>query len=346
MKNSYYFYRHPDLTPMPDLDDETCLPDDVPLSYWMKVLTEFDRISILENLKVYVVWGTVRPDVLPWSGKDVVVIMLMDEGFDISRYAGKVGFVFKTHGFTPFIAPTLRGKTLAEWIKFLRDGAIWAKGLTAMRLDAACDGWADRCLAVPLGYARQCERAIVPIEDRRYTLSFLGSVDQRPYPRLSVRSLIKTPKAITRTRMFSALERMETDGRYNIYSSTTPSFNASFDSDGAFYSDVMSDSKICLAPRGSSVETFRLFEGMRQGCIVICDRLPGHWFYDDCPAIQIDDWGDLGTTVDGLLSDPERRRDLHERSLLWWRDRCCETAVAATMAGHLGRHAGASAERS
>src|ERR1700684_4709093 len=90
----------------------------------------------------------------------------------------------------------------------------------------------------------------------------------------------------------------------------------------------MPDTKICLAPRGSSVETYRFFEAMRQGCVVICDRLPPHCFYVGCPAIQIDDWSNLEAEVNALSADPERLTDLHRRSLAWWDEKLSERAVA------------------
>jgi hypothetical protein len=38
---------------------------------------------------------------------------------------------------------------------------------------------------------------------------------------------------------------------------------------GDRYTEIMADTKIALAPRRSSVETYRFFEAMRQGCVVI-----------------------------------------------------------------------------
>jgi hypothetical protein len=93
---------------------------------------------------------------------------------------------------------------------------------------------------------------------------------------------------------------------------------------GDRYTEIMADTRIALAPRGSSVETYRFFEAMRQGCVVICDRLPPHWFYAGCPAVQIDDWGNLEAEVKALSADPERLKDLHRRSLAWWDEKLSE----------------------
>jgi hypothetical protein len=101
---------------------------------------------------------------------------------------------------------------------------------------------------------------------------------------------------------------------------------------GDRYTEIMADTRIALAPRGSSVETYRFFEAMRQGCVVICDRLPPHWFYLGCPAVQIDDWGNLEAEVKALSADPERLKDLHRRSLAWWDEKLSERAIAHAIA--------------
>lgn len=99
--------------------------------------------------------------------------------------------------------------------------------------------------------------------------------------------------------------------------------------DADTYSAHMMNARICLAPRGTSPETFRYFEGLRAGCIVITDTMPDHWFYADSPAVEIDDWRTLGEVVLSVLRDPDRLQDMHEKSLQWWDERCSETALAA-----------------
>jgi hypothetical protein len=104
---------------------------------------------------------------------------------------------------------------------------------------------------------------------------------------------------------------------------------------GDRYTEIMADTKIALVPRGSSVETYRFFEAMRQGCVVICDRLPPHWFYVGCPAVQIDNWGNLDAEVKAMSADPERLAELHHRSLAWWDEKLSESAVAHVIARSL-----------
>jgi hypothetical protein len=94
-------------------------------------------------------------------------------------------------------------------------------------------------------------------------------------------------------------------------------------------------SRVCLAPRGNSVETFRLFEGMRYGCVVVCDPQPRRWFYDGAPVVTVTRWRDLPRILDGLLSDEAGLRQRHEATLAWWRERCGEDALGAFMAARV-----------
>jgi hypothetical protein len=90
--------------------------------------------------------------------------------------------------------------------------------------------------------------------------------------------------------MADSLQKLVAWAPESVFYGTTASFaESTMTGAGDRYTEIMADTRIALAPRGSSVETYRFFEAMRQGCVVICDRLPPHWFYAGCPAVQIDD---------------------------------------------------------
>lgn len=93
------------------------------------------------------------------------------------------------------------------------------------------------------------------------------------------------------------------------------------------------NTKICLVPRGSYFETFRFFEALRYGCIVIAEKLPSHWFYDGSPAIQVADWSELDDVIE--LIENNSLLELHQKSLDWWNTLCSETAVGKYMADKL-----------
>ncbi|MEE2746460.1 MAG: hypothetical protein VX617_06225 [Pseudomonadota bacterium] len=94
------------------------------------------------------------------------------------------------------------------------------------------------------------------------------------------------------------------------------------------YSNYLIDSKVALAPRGVSHETFRIYEAMRAGCVVIAERQLPTWFSHGWPIIEVDDWANSGPLISALLSDSENLEAISLRTLRWWSEYCNEDAVA------------------
>jgi len=105
--------------------------------------------------------------------------------------------------------------------------------------------------------------------------------------------------------------------------------------DAQAYSKTLMDSKICLVPRGTSSETFRFFEGLRYGCVLITERLPSRRFYNNAPIIQVDDWNVLPNIVPTLLADEDRMRRLHRSTLGWWKNVCSENQLGKFIASKI-----------
>jgi hypothetical protein len=61
-------------------------------------------------------------------------------------------------------------------------------------------------------------------------------------------------------------------------------------------------------------------------------RFAGEGFYVGCPAIQIDDWGNLEAEVKALTADPQRLLDLHRETVAWWRTKLSEPAIGSLIA--------------
>jgi len=95
----------------------------------------------------------------------------------------------------------------------------------------------------------------------------------------------------------------------------------------ADYASVLADTKIALSPRGVSHETFRTYEALRAGCVVIAQRHLPSWFTTGWPVIEVDEWSGIGPLVDGLLKDPAHLAELSEKGLAWWRERCAPEIV-------------------
>ena len=101
------------------------------------------------------------------------------------------------------------------------------------------------------------------------------------------------------------------------------------------YAGRLADTKIALSPRGVSHETFRTYEAMRAGCVVIAERQLPSWFNEGWPVIEMADWDGVGGRVRELLNDPARLEDISRQSLHWWREKCSEEAVAHYMVREL-----------
>ncbi|MBK7727723.1 MAG: hypothetical protein IPJ33_04225 [Gammaproteobacteria bacterium] len=118
-----------------------------------------------------------------------------------------------------------------------------------------------------------------------------------------MQALLSTPKALSRARMVSALQQLTKDRPdLNIMLKGTNSFNDSMEQ-GAVYSEILASTEICVVPRGDVSESFRYFEAMRYGCIVVCEPQPDFWFYKNSPAIEIRNWAQLGPVVSELLDE-------------------------------------------
>lgn len=79
------------------------------------------------------------------------------------------------------------------------------------------------------------------------------------------------------------------------------SFNVFVQANGAFrtglpigeYYRYLGNSKICVAPAGTSEDTFRFNEAIGSGCVVITTKKPPFWYYYDAPVFFLNSWKEL-----------------------------------------------------
>ena len=104
-------------------------------------------------------------------------------------------------------------------------------------------------------------------------------------------------------KFFTDLEIKKTHKHLKLDINITKGFNMGFDP--AKYSDRLHNSKIVICPAGNvSMETFRHYEGLRSGTVVVSPRLPQNEIYRDNYIVQVDDWvNDAGNVILDLLSD-------------------------------------------
>ena len=292
---------------------------------------------------VYLTWDLRR---LPSYGDDVVAVVLGDEWGRIPRYAHRVATVFKCYGFKARPAPITHGQSfvfqLLVWLKYFY-------GLLKYLPGWVLNTWQSRQLKrpghkvpaiynIPLGYANQEEVEHLPFENRSVDISFAGSIQHKAYPWWSPKKWLGTPKRLSRQHMVAALQHVDNNNaNWSVDLRITPSFRSMKTENPAVYAARLMRAKIAIVPRGNALETFRFFEAMRAGCVLITEQLPDFWFYHGAPVVRVSDWSQLQPLLENLLSDPEKLRRMHFQSRGWWRDVCSPQALGRYMAHQLNR---------
>lgn len=343
LSNKYYVWLKRDQEPLP------WNPADAELNFEHEGATYFGKVfEIVErNLDVggLTFYFTRDLEQLPSYGQNVVVIVLGDEWSRVPKYFYKVRAIFKTLttqpmlGCNPLLQPSyLNSLTL---LQFLRIWAIRLPGLlnyTLYKLKSSRSGIAKipPTYDVPLGYNEQLEIPIKDLKDRLYDISFNGSVEHTTYPIWSLKRWISTPKTVSRRNMTSSLIKFkEKYPNFKIDLILTPGFHTTERLSKREYSEKMMNTRICLVPRGTSFETFRFFEGLRYGCVLVTESLPKRWFYEGIPAIQLKDWNELQEKLKHLLENKSLMEKMHEDSLKFWQEKCSEVAIGKYIAQKL-----------
>lgn len=163
---------------------------------------------------------------------------------------------------------------------------------------------------IPLGPNGQVpQKPIRPIDHRKQGVFFSG-------------------RRINRRKAFSeGLKSLEKIEPKRVEAHWTKGFKDGFAPER--YAEKLNQYGIVPAPEGNfSNITFRLFEAMRQGCVVLAPPLPNTWFFQETPFITVPNWHDLPEIVKDLLKDPSRMDSIQKDTINFYRDYCSEKAVA------------------
>jgi hypothetical protein len=306
------------------------------LDYVGGILETVEESGEIRGLTFYITW---KIDELPRYGSDVVAIVVEDEWGRYPKYANRVRAVFKMMGSdfcfeaAPLLAPPYL--TLVTGIKYVRTQllrmpsrlrSMWDRRPGARRAPAPI-------YDIPLGYYRQDDLPIKPFEERRHDLYFSGSIVNSVYDWHHPQSWFRTPKDISRRQLVDALYKLQEDHpNLDVVTDIREAFVPNYESGGGSrpertYSEIMMDTRICPVPRGTRLETARLYEALRYGCVVIAEPLPDRWFLRDFPGIILHDWSKLPELVEELVSQPDRLNALHEDALSFWTEKCAEEPV-------------------
>jgi hypothetical protein len=279
---------------------------------------------------------------LPEYGPHVVAVLLQEERCKVPVYGRHVLATLRNLETTPALCCRLHrriGRLEAvllfeyarDWHthwKSLRAAAARSRRETPLRSEPVI-------ISLPLGYHSQEEVPQRAMSERSLDLFFSGEI-RHALPRWDYRRITSTSKFIARQQLWAELERLASRGRWRLdlgavgsRDAATPTF--------ASYSDKMMHTRLCVAPRGSVAETYRAYEGLRAGCLVVTTRVPPRSLLASAPLIQVDHWREL----EGILAQHAERLDRLEAaraaSLAWWNERAAVAVQAHHVATELNR---------
>lgn len=165
----------------------------------------------------------------------------------------------------------------------------------------------DHVTSIPLGYYAKPDLDTVPMEERLFNMNFVGCLNRNRLELASkvskipltgiILSLAYNPNFIIK--LINHITEWINPRDYIVF---TTDFAKGFDE--LAYLNLLNSSKISLCPRGwRNIETFRLYESMRAGCVVITEKLPHRSYYKNIPAIQVNNWHDGLNIAKDLLKD-------------------------------------------
>jgi len=308
--------------------------------YPLTVLTEAEKELQTGPLHFYF---TKDPANLPEYGDHVVAILWQEERCKVPTYARHIRGVLRCLQAVPFLGfhPRLGFNKYEAVLTFqyVRDVALHLR--SKRQLLAPHPDWppvihnTPRVLSIPLGYHSQEELPQVPMADRRLDAFFAGEL-HTPVPKSSYRYWITTSKTQARKQLWNVLLKLKQDPEWRIDMgdisggegvARLPEYNS--------YSQKMMNSRICLAPRGTTAESSRLFEGWRAGCMVITNRLPPETFLKGAPAIQIDHWKELPALLKKYARDLDALEHYRKASLDFWKNHLSEQIIGQQVAHFL-----------
>lgn len=186
----------------------------------------------------------------------------------------------------------------------------------------------DNLFSLPLGYngniiiKNEHIQDIKRVTDRSIDVFFAGHMSsQNRY-----NNMIKNIDFLTKS---------DSRKKYNFDFNITKGFMQGFK--GPQYYDKLYNSKIAFCPPGNiSTETYRWYESMMCGCVIVCPKMPRTKIYNDLPVIQVTNFEtDAARVVLELLKDKTRLQELQQKNIEYWSKHYDQELVAAYIASKI-----------
>lgn len=199
----------------------------------------------------------------------------------------------------------------------------------------------------PLGLPSQTPLLpIIPIKDRKYDIFYSGNINNNRldfyksllhYQKKNLKwkianILVSIIKILSKNERYRNIElkvkgtlfRINCYNFDNIFPNSYIRFTRAFQAglDINEYAKMLANSKIILSPKGFfNTECFRLYEALRQGCIVITEPQPTKsTFYDNRYYIEVKDWDNIGEVISNLLKDIKKLQAMSDAGIKYYNE--------------------------
>lgn len=282
----------------------------------------------LDRLHVVV---TPNHSVLHETGPHIIAMVWGDNFARVPRWADDVGLVMATN----------RGRRFSDSTRMLPRPLGFAEVADELRVMAERELWRRQghrprmrpsdIFAMPLGYSHQRDRPFIPWEEREIDAFFAGSTifttDRGGALRQRLRARGLAVKTLHRNAMVDAMEQLRDE---------RPDLNVLLDIMGSdevtdkrdVYSDRMAQTRFSIDPRGTSRESYRLFEAARVGAVPVVTSLPQGGLYAGAPVLRLRHWSELGSAMRRMTDRPDEARAFHENIQAWYQERVSPEATA------------------
>ena len=172
----------------------------------------------------------------------------------------------------------------------------------------------------PLGLTNGFQAQPLPIKDRTYDACFSGNISDT-----GSRNMFKTH-----------IDNVCDLGKYNISMNYTDGFHSGMPKDK--YAQMLGESKIAFCPAGAiSRETFRFYEALASGCVIIGDTLPKLWFYEPLVFFPVK-WHSVEKTIEFVLSlGDEEMQKISDRNLKLCEDMLSPQPISNYMVNEINK---------
>jgi hypothetical protein len=182
----------------------------------------------------------------------------------------------------------------------------------------------DNCTSLQLGYHTETiHKGIIPMNERLFNITFTGCLNRNRVSIASILTNIKTKwiglGLLFRKKLTLKVINNIVKFKYpNDYFQFNDGFNNGLSPED--YNFILRNTKIALCPKGwVNTETFRLYEAMKWGCVVISEELPDREYYKGIPIVKVSNWNEGIKIARELMNDKEKLESISKETIQYYK---------------------------